>query len=205
MKARADDSDLFTASQLALATGISRTEFFRSKPRPIKRARRSYGTVPVFAVKNLPEELRGRLHMARMKSGCKSFQEFVRSRLQMRRRATVHSLLLQRLAPSARAFKIREVFAVYFRSLDCGKTQIDSNRRARAEWIKRFGRNFDERQIRRIAAKIDDAGGPELAPIDAYGTGKSLPRARSGGGKYHREAVTTASRRRRVHKGVRAQ
>lgn len=74
-----------------------------------------------------------------------------------------------------KAEKVRDVLAVYFGALDQGMTEVNANTKARAMWLQVFGETCNEKTIRRRAAKVEARGGPELARIEAYADGKSVP------------------------------
>lgn len=186
--------DSFTASELCLAARIPRSRFFAHRPKAKRVTSRWYGKVAAFAVEKLPENLRDLLDRARRREDYASVEEFVRARLQLRRRENVVSLLRQRLAPRSRAIELRDVLAVYFQALDNGKSESESTRLARADFVRRTGANISERQIRRIAVKVDAAGGPDLAPLDAYAPAKSVSHKRADGGQHHGAAATAAAR-----------
>lgn len=184
-------SELLTASELSITLGISRTKFFRLQPTPKKAIARNYGQVAGFAVIKLPEELKELLRQQMVRHGYAPPLEFVRARLQERRRNSSPMAFRQRLAPHAKAFSMREVMNRYFAALDNGKGEHLANREARAEHVRQFGESCEERKIRRIGARVDDCGGPDLAPIDAYSDLKSVPNATAKG-----KGNATARRRR---------
>lgn len=188
-------SGLFTATELSFALDLSRHDFFLHQPRFHILSKRRYGEVPVYAVALLPKNLRLRITEQRIERGCSSIEELVRQAQQSRRRIAVLDLVLySRLAPSHDAFAVRNVIDGYFRSLDSGATEAEANTSARGKWLRRFGKRCNERTIRRIAARVQACGGPELAPIDAYADAKSVPHTRGGRRPHHGEAATAVSR-----------
>lgn len=200
MKTRRTNSTgpFFTATQLAAALGMSRIQFFGFAPQARKSEERSYGKVLVFAHDKLPDELRELLRSAKIEHRCASIEELVRFRLQERRRPAVAGLFRQRLAPGPKALIMRAVVNRYLAEMDSGKSERESNILARAEFEKRFRRKIGECQIRRLAAKVTHAGGPELAPIDAYADHKSVSHARGGGRQTNHGAAATAAARRQL-------
>lgn len=87
----------------------------------------------------------------------------------------------------------RRAMARYFQAVDSGRAQWEAVRLARAEYVKLSGVDLSERQIRRIAERVDSCGGAGLAPIDAYSDLKSVPYVRGKRGAHHNEAATAAS------------
>ncbi len=176
---------LYTATQLSIALGISRIAFFGFGPKPRGRERRSYGNVFVFDPDRLPDQLQAMLREAMLREArstrrCTTVEEFIRLRVQERRRAAIPEMLTQRLSPGRKVFAMRDVIEHYLAHRDCGRPEVDSNVSARAEFLKKFRRTISEKQIRRLAKRVTDAGGPELAPIDAYAEQKSVSHARGG-------------------------
>jgi hypothetical protein len=82
-------------------------------------------------------------------------------------------------ATQAKAHKVKSVLAVYFDALGAGMKETDANTKARSMWLHVFGETCNEKTIRRRAAKVEACGGPELARIEAYADGKSVPHSRA--------------------------
>ena len=164
------DRKLKTATEIAIALGISHARFFSFDPVPVRRVQRSYGSVLGFSVESLPEELRALLRYRRRRNTF-SAADFISFEIQRRRRPVIGELLKRRRTPTLgpKVDVMREVLNRYIWHLDNGMSEAQSNVRARSHFLRLVRRDsINERQIRRRAERIIEAGGPELAPIDAY-------------------------------------
>lgn len=174
------ETHLFSASELSLTIRISRAEFFALKPRVEGRANRGYGSIPLFNPKTQPAALQEKLHALRKRfRATPKFEEIVRKSLQHVRREHFAGLFDQALAPRWKAQATMRALNRYFRAADCGWPQWKAAREASAEFIRLTGCTIGERQIRRLAQRVDQLGGPELAPIDAYRDFRSVPHKRT--------------------------
>lgn len=168
------DIHLFTATEASLLLGMRREAFFLLRLESLQRADRGYGTVRLFDLATLPEDLKARLETLRIQHRCRTLDELLRSQQQEIRRASIERLLVQRLAPRWDALVRRSAMGRYFRVIDNGGEQWKAIRAARGELIRLSGRDMEERTVRRLADRIDAAGGWLLAPIDAFALLKSV-------------------------------
>jgi len=189
------DTQLFTPSQLSVALGMRRSVFFSFSPKAQKRIRRGYGKVLGFAVNALPKHMQAKLDRQRFAHKATSVQELIRANQQLIRKAIILGSVRTRLAPDDDAFLRQQISNVYFCACDNGHPESVANFRARLKWHELFGKSCNEKTIRRLAARVDDFGGPDLAPIDAYAMEKSFPRTRGGGRLTPGAAATAAARR----------
>ena len=82
-------------------------------------------------------------------------------------------------ATQEKALKVRLVMQAYFAALDAAKSKEEANRIARAEWTRHFGDACGERSIRRWEARIEERGGIEFAPIEAFCDRKAVPHVKA--------------------------
>jgi hypothetical protein len=176
--------------------GISRHLFFSCEPESQGSIVQSYGVVRGFRISKLPDLLRSKIQGARRSLSDSKAIRLVRTVQQRRRRVALRAAAGQRLAPGREASAVRVAMNVYFREIDNGKAEQSANLVARRFWLEAFGTACHERTIRRLAARVDSFGGPELAPLDAFAAGKSISRARGAvKGGTHGAAATAAARR----------
>lgn len=174
------ETHLFSASELSLTIRSSRTEFFALKPRAERRGNCGYGSIPLFDPKAQPPALREKIDALRKRfRTAPKFEEIVRRSLQQVRREHLAGLFDQALAPRWKAQATMRALHRYFRAADCGWPQWKAAREASAEFVRLTGRTIGERQIRRLAQRVDQLGGPELAPLDAYRDFRSVSHKRS--------------------------
>ncbi|MGI8438097.1 MAG: hypothetical protein ACR2NX_14565 [Chthoniobacterales bacterium] len=171
---------------------MRRSVFFSFEPKAVAKLHRTYGRVKGFAIGKLPGVLHERLRLARRPFGSRTFTELVRLTQQRGRIEHVRAICHQRLAPDRASVLVREALNSYFRALDNGVAEKTANLKARTKSLALFQQDCNERTIRRIARRVDDFGGPELAPLDAYAPGKSIPHARSGKAEHHGAARPAA-------------
>jgi hypothetical protein len=181
---------LFTATELSLGLSMSRRAFFRYKPKAFIKIDRAHGRVLGFSVETLPANLQARLSRERIAERHNTVEELIRFRQQSKRRQDMlFELSRQRLAPGQRAFDWRQVMNSYFCAVDNGEFEPNARMLAKAKYFEFYRRPCSDRHLRRIIARIEAYGGPDLAPIDAYGDRRSIPHARGGGRKHHVSAV----------------
>lgn len=169
-----DGESLFTASEICLPTGLTREFFFRQIPKAASHGDRGYGDVPLFDATLLPRELKGRLRGIDNRPS-EALDLRVRRKLQAMRSAGLAEIAKQRLAPRLKALCTRRAMARFFSGVDSGKTNFAAAREASAELVKLTGELVTERQLRRIAQRVDQLGGPSIAPLEAYADLKSVP------------------------------
>lgn len=133
------------------------------------------GLTKFFAFSALPEDYRIQLEEKRRKFKCLRFADLLDVQNTARAWEPEKHIAELPAATQQKAFKVRDVLNVYFDALGNGMTERDANTKARQMWLQMFGTVCDEKTIRRRAAKVEAAGGPELARIEAYADGKSVP------------------------------
>jgi hypothetical protein len=109
--------------------------------------------------------------------GCTTLREL----LTRRSRAWTPDLELSELpvATQQRAFKRRKAMTAYYEALDAGRSKTAAKDAACAVWAAEFGEPCNEKTIRRLVRTVNERGGINEAPIEAYADGKSVPHERT--------------------------
>lgn len=148
---------------------MPRSEFFRRRPHSRAMELRAYGKIPVYAIPDLPIDLKKQLEDLRMERQCGDYEELIRLKQQENRLASILRLILARLAPRrAESFAVQSAMFAFFRRVDNGAPTLLAYRSVRHALSKTLGWKPSERTVRRIILRVDSFGGPELAPLDAY-------------------------------------
>lgn len=136
------------------------------------------GLTPIYAVSTLPQDYQDRLENLRTAVGAPYLTEILTARA---RPANQPGFALASLPPAsqANAHKAREVMAAYYDAIDRGLRKHEANRVARAAHLEIFGRECNEKTIRRWERDVEAAGGFHLARIEVYADRKAVPHHRS--------------------------
>lgn len=120
----------------------------------------------------LPHDYQLQLKHAKDKAGAWTFEDLIR--IATPRWVADFKLSELPAFSQTKAHKVRAVMIVYSTALDAEKDEREANCDARSSWLAEFEEACSERTIRRWAKKIDERGGVEWAPIEAYADRKSL-------------------------------
>jgi hypothetical protein len=136
------------------------------------------GLTPIYSVSALPQDYQDRLAGLRTAVGAPSLTEILCARA---RPANQPGFALSQLPPAsqAKAHKVRDVMAAYYDALDRGLRKHEANRVARIAHREIFGRDCNEKTIRRWVADVEAAGGFHLARIEVFADRKAVPHPRA--------------------------
>lgn len=136
------------------------------------------GLTPIYAVAALPHDYQDRLAGLRTAVGAPCLTEILTARA---RPANQPGFALATLPPAsqANAHKAREVMGAYYDALDRGLRKHEANRVARVAHLEIFGRECNEKTIRRWERDVEAAGGFHLARIEVYADRKAVPHHRA--------------------------
>ena len=158
----------------ATMLGITPKAFNLRKIQPAGQRVIRGGLTKVFRFNDLPDDYRTRLEEKRKNFRCLRFADLLDVQASPRWEPDKRLTQLPEFSQE-KAFKVKQVLEVYFGALGNGMTERDANTKARAMWLQIFGEPCNEKTIRRRAARVEACGGPELARIEAYADGKSVP------------------------------
>ena len=179
------DSECLTASQWSDLLGVTPRAFRLRHIEPSDTRLLNGGLTKVFAFSGLPTDYQETALELRDKHRASTYQSLMSMRRVDRRWEPDFEFGAKPAATQEKAHKVRNVMAVYFAALDSGRTKCDANTIARAEWVKVFGGECNEKTIRRYEARIERAGGHEAAPLEAYCDNKDVKHARNTKGVPH--------------------
>lgn len=77
-------------------------------------------------------------------------------------------------ATQEKALKVRDALTIYFQTLDTGASARDAERACQRRWRELFNRSCSDRTIRNWVARVNERGGIENAPNEAFCDGKSI-------------------------------
>lgn len=173
----ASDSELLPASSWARVVGVEpRTFRLRGIPDSGVGPGPAGAWARLYKYADLPEDYRLRAEEKRERLGVASYGALLDVAACERRAWTPPKKLTELPAASqAKARRMREVLAVWYGQLELGATKAEAAQRAAAKHFEHFGRLISYKQLTRLEAKIDERGGFEFAPIEAYADAKSVP------------------------------
>jgi hypothetical protein len=132
------------------------------------------GLTNFYRFGDLPQDYRDQLEEKRRKFQCLRYADLLD--VQTSERWMPEKLLTQMPpATQEKAYKVKSVLDVYFAAIGQGMEVRDANSKTLATWLQTFGSVISIRQLRRLVKRVEDRGGPELARIEAYADGKSVP------------------------------
>lgn len=156
----AEPVEILTARQWATILGIS--------PREVRKVGRS------LARTELKPVWRERVNVLMVEQSVASchdlFAALTRSEPQWQPRVKKIEL---REDSQKRAEKIRAVMVTYFSALALGRTSGQAEMEAIQQWFAQFGKPCSDRNIRNWAARVEERGGIDLAPMEAFVDGRN--------------------------------
>ena len=168
----ADES--LTARQWATLLGITPKALHLRKLVASEQRVVRGGLTKFFAFTALPADYQQQLEERRRAFKCLRFADLLEIQTS-ERWEPAKPLTKMPEATQVKAYKVKDVLAVYFAAIEQGMTSKDAETKTRAAWLQMFGNDISDRQIRRKVRRVEECGGPELARIEAYADGKSVP------------------------------
>ena len=137
------------------------------------------GLTKKYRFADLPVDYQQKLDEQRRRQGCPVYGELLDLHRSPR---YLPGRELATLPPTSQtlAEQRKLVLAVFWQSLERQHAVGVANAEARAAWLKMFGEACSYKTIQRWVAAIEQRGGPDLAPVEAYAglkseDGKSVP------------------------------
>lgn len=168
------DDETLTARQWSTLLGVTPKALHLRKVDVAGQRLVRGGLTKFFAFHALPEDYRSQLEEKRRTFKCLRFADL----LDVQATATWQpekSLTQLPEHTQGKAFKKKDALDVYFAAIGNGMTSRDAETKARSMWLQMTGQTISDRQVRRWVKSVEDRGGPELARIEAYADGKSVP------------------------------
>lgn len=175
--------EALTAAQWAQLLDVTKKGFVLRNVPHAGMVSANGGLTKVYKFADLPADYQLKLHEQRQRQACPAFADLLDLHRQPRfepcRELATLPPVTQTLAEQR-----KEVLAVFWTALERFANLPDKVTRAkeetRAAWLRMFGKAPTEKTIRRWVAAIEERGGPDLAPVEAYAGlksehGKSVP------------------------------
>ncbi len=167
-------SEMLTASQWSLLLDVTPRAFRLRQIEPSDTRLLNGGLTKVYALAALPQDYQDAALGLQLRHHASTFESLLSMRRVDRRWEPDFEFGEKPAATQEKALKAKNVMAVYFAALDAGRAKQDANTIARAEWVKVFGSECSEKTVRRYEARVEQAGGFENAPLEAYCDNKDV-------------------------------
>lgn len=172
-------SEEFTAAQWARLLGLSKKAFSLRQIPHSRMIPANGGLAKVYPFLNLPPDYQAILEELRRRQACPGYEDLLSLQQEPSWEPARDS---ETLPPASQtlAEKRKAALTVFWFALEKGRNAGQANADCRAEWLRVFGEPCNEKTVRRWVKVIEDRGGPDLAPIEAYvglksEHGKSVP------------------------------
>jgi len=172
------NQEALTAAQWADLLGVTSRQFRRRDIEHSDMRLMNGGLTKVYAWAVLPADYQEAAAGLLARHHAQSYEALLSMRRVDRRWAPTFEFGEKPSATQEKALKVKAIMAVYFSALD-NRTKSQANAMARAEWVKTFGGECNEKTIRRWEARIERAGGFESAPLEAYCDNKDVKHTRN--------------------------